>query len=306
VTAQFQIRAGPAHFLQRLGISRKTWISTEHPIDEQLALFLRVRADVVVGTATALRRIARATEAASVGAKPPRTVFCAGGLADIETRETVKRVFGIEPVGLYGQTEIGYVAWQCEQRADFYVNADTHLVEILRDGRPAGPGELGTIVVTDLRARTMPLLRYNTADLAVAAAGLCAGGRRLPLLGSIEGRARGSVLLEEGRVLTTRAIVDHLAGTLRLGEYRLHQETTSRFRFEMTSGAAGDRGVGKKDAYRQPDKVAILRHLRQILGEDVGISIETVRPWPSDGTGKTHTIFSVVPMPGLGPNRANR
>ena len=292
-TAQFQIKPGPPHILQRFGISRKTWISTAQSIEDQLAQLLEAKADVVVGTATALRRIARASEAVQATLKRPRVVFCAGELLDAETRQLVIRVFGREPVGLYGQTEVGYIAWQCEHRGPFHVNADTHFVEVLRDGLPVHPGELGTIVVTDLRARTMPLIRYNTADLAIAASGGCSCGRQLPLMGSIEGRERASILLGDGRLLTTRQILDHLADTLRLGEYRLYQESLKKFRLELTFHAL----VGHTRIENvEPDSnvhLILLGHLRKLLGE-IDLSIGIVKPWPADGTGKTHAIFSGV------------
>lgn len=292
-TAQFQIKPGPSHMLQRFGISRKTWISTQRSIEDQLAQLLEAKADVVVGTATALRRIARASEAAQAILKRPRVVFCAGELVDAETRQLVTRVFGREPVGLYGQTEVGYIAWQCEQRGLFHVNADTHYVEVLRDGITANPGELGTIVVTDLRARTMPFLRYNTGDLAMAESGGCSCGRQLPLIGSIEGRERASILLGDGRLLTTRMILDHLAGTLRLGEYRLYQESLTKFRLEITCHALdGHPGLENVDP-DSPDHLTVLRHFRKLLGE-IDLSIRIVKPWPADGTGKTHAIFSAV------------
>lgn len=292
-TAQFQIKPGPSHMLQRFGISRKTWISTERSIEDQLAQLLEAKADVVVGTATALRRIARASEAAQVTFKGPRVVFCAGELVDAETRQLVTRVFSREPVGLYGQTEVGYIAWQCEQRGSFHVNADTHVVEVLRDGIPAHPGELGTIVVTDLRARTMPLIRYNTADLAMAASGGCSCGRELPLIGSIEGRERASFLLGDGRILTTKMILDHLAGTLRLGEYRLYQESLKKFRLELTCHAVDDHPGLENVAQDSHDHLTVLRHLRKLLG-GVDLSISIVKPWPAEGTGKTQAIFSAV------------
>ncbi len=290
MTAQFQIKSGPSHILQRIGVSRKTWISTERSIEEQLVGFLDAKADVVVGTATALRRLAQAIEAHGARPKQPRILFCAGELLDSETSGLVKRALGVDAIGLYGQTEVGYVAWQCEQRAGFHVNADTHFVEILSGGKPAREGELGTIVVTDLRTRTMPFLRYDTGDLAVAARGPCACGRTLPTLGSIEGRVRGSVLLEDGRILTARVIIDHLARRLPLGGYRLYQVSMNEFRLELTW--EGARVMGQQ--------ATILSHLRQILGE-VEISIKNVDPWPADGTGKTHTIFSAVPILNLAP-----
>lgn len=300
MSAQFQILPGPSHFMQRFGISRKIWISTELPIEEQMTRLLEAKADVLIGTPTALRRIAYAIRANGKELKQPLIVFGAGELLDVETSRAINQAFGIDPVGLYGQTEVGYVAWQCEQRNSFHLNADTHLVEVLDDGRQVGPGELGKIVITDLYAKTMPFIRYDTKDLVITASAPCSCNRQLPLLGSIEGRASGSILLRDGRTLTTRCIVNHLAGVLRMGQYRLYQEGLDLFRVELVSGsdvAAGHK-TGELGMSNQNLKTAVLKRLGEILG-DVQISFETVGPGKPDGTGKTQTVFSNVPIPGL-------
>ena len=298
VTAQFQILSGPSHPLQRFGISTKTWISTELPIEEQLVQFIGAKADVVVGTPTALRRIAEAIETFRERPKEPRIVFAAGELLDDETSEVIKKVFGVKPVGVYGQTEVGYLAWQCERRNNFHLNADTHLVEVIKDSRPADPGELGRIVVSDLYAKTMPFLRYDTTDLAIAASDGCPCGRKLPVITSIEGRAHGSLCLRDGRILTTRRIVNHMADILPLGEYRLYQETIDRVRIELTPSTSGKSGFAEINMQGGNLEAVVLKRLRQLMG-GVEFSVKTVAPWQHDGSGKTHTVFSKVPIPGL-------
>jgi phenylacetate-CoA ligase len=281
VTVQFQIKPGPPHPLQRLGIGRKVWISTAHPILDQMQAFVEARADVVVGTATALRNLAGALQVAGLTPKRPRFVLCAGELLDSETRRMVNEALRADPIALYGQTEVGYVAWECERRTGLHVNADTHLVEVLQNGEDAAEGELGNIVITDLRSRTMPLLRYATGDLGIAASSPCECGRFFPRLASIEGRARSSVLLADGRTVTTRTIVNQLAGSLRLGHYRLHQLGLAQFRLELSDAAEED---GLDDA---------IGRLFELLGE-VELAVDRMPPWPPDATGKTHTVFSTM------------
>jgi hypothetical protein len=88
-------------------------------------------------------------------------------------------------------------------------------------------------------------------------------------------------------------ILDHLAGTLRLGEYRLYQESLGKFRLELTCHALdGHPGRENMDPDSR-DHLTVLRHLRKLLGE-VDLSIRIVKPWPADGTGKTNAIFSAV------------
>jgi phenylacetate-CoA ligase len=240
ITAHFDSQPAPSHPLQRLGISRSMWIEPRLPIAEQLAAFRASSADVVVGTPTVLRRMCRAIESAGGGFARPRIVFCQGEALDTGTRVLIERVLGSAPIELYGLTEVGFVAWQCERRDALHVSAETCLAEVRRDGRAARPGELGALVVTDLRGRTQPLIRYDTGDLAEAAASRCPCGRSLPLIGSIEGRARSAVTLPDGRTVTMRAIVEQLSGLLPPDRYRLHQETATRFRLQLDPSAVSD------------------------------------------------------------------
>ena len=48
----------------------------------------------------------------------------------------------------------------------------------------------------------------------------------------------------------------------------------------------------------QETQEAVFKRLRELLG-NVNLSFETVGPWQPDGTGKTHTVFSAVPIAGL-------
>jgi phenylacetate-CoA ligase len=267
--------------LQRLGISKSTWISTRSGIAQQLAAFGAAGADVVVGMPSVLRRMCGAIEAAGARFTRPRIVFCHGEVLDSGTRAQIERVLGVIPIDLYGLTEVGFVAWQCERRGALHISADTCLAEVRRGGRTAQPGELGALVVTDLRGRSMPMIRYDTGDLAVAMAGSCPCGRSLPVIGSIEGRARCAVTLADGRVLTARTIVDHLAGTLPPDRYRLHKETATRFRFHL------DRGVAS-NADRS------MRRLSELLG---GAEIHLVDDLPpaANGTQKSHPVSSAIP-----------
>ena len=196
-TVHFEAHAGPAHPLQRLGVSRTAWISPELETGEMAERFVAARADAVAATPTVLRRLCGALD----GQAPrPRVVFSQGEVLDRGTAGLVERVLGTAPVDVYGLTEAGYVGWQCERREHLHVNAEVCMVEVLVDGRRAAPGEVGSVVVTDLRGRTAPMIRYDTGDLAFAPEEPCACGRTLPLLGRVAGRAREALAAPGGRM----------------------------------------------------------------------------------------------------------
>lgn len=286
-TAQFQILPGPQLRLQKLGISRKTWISTAAPLAVQLRQFLAADADVVAGTPTALRAICAEIEREGLQAPPcrPRIVFGAGELMDQSTRSAVERVLGVVPIGLYGQTEVGYAAFQCEHREHFHWAADTHLLEVLQRGVPAPAGELGRLVVTDLRTRTMPFLRCDTGDLARSSPLDCPCGRTFPSLKALGGRARSAVNLPSGVVLTVSDIVEALTPAVALGGFRIAQQASGACVLTFLAGVP--------DRRRQ----AAMERFAALTAGTLPLSQNETPSWETDHTGKTHCVSSEVPLP---------
>jgi len=158
-------------------------------------------------------------------------------------RRQLERGFGIPIHMSYGLNEIGMVAVCCDA-GRYHVNAEHCLVEITRaDGEPCRPGEVGHVVVTGLRNFAMPLLRYDTGDLAEAVDGDCPCGRTLPAFGEIEGRFRRYAGLPQGTREKVRAVrlaleamsAEELAF---LRQYQLHQDADDQFTLRVR--AVGD------------------------------------------------------------------
>ncbi len=78
------------------------------------------------------------------------------------------------------------MAWECRHSGDLHTCDDGVLVEVLRDGRPAEPGERGEVVVTNLHAYAMPFIRYRIGDLATRGAP-CGCGAPFSTIGEITG-----------------------------------------------------------------------------------------------------------------------
>jgi phenylacetate-CoA ligase len=277
-TAQFQILAGPRVWLQGLGIAPKWWVSTAQPMTRQLRQLAEARPHVWVGTPTALRNAARGVQQMGLRLEPARLVVAAGELLEPATRQLLRAVLGADPISVYGTTETGYLAWQCERRELLHVNADTHLVEILRGERPAVPGELGEVVVTDLVAHTLPLLRYRTGDLARAPLGACACGRGLPTI-EVVGRASTTLQLP-GRLVPLPEVVAALAGVAPVGAFLVRQDEAGRIRLELREPAGA------------PAALARLSRLVAPLPVD---AVE-VEGWPDPGTGKTPIVKSALEL----------
>ncbi len=136
-----------------------------------------------------------------------RGVISAGETLHDATRSRVSAFFGCPMLSRYAAEELGVLAQECPEQQQHHLNTSSYLIEILgRDvDRPVEPGEVGRIVVTDLYSHAMPLIRYDTGDLASYAL-TCSCGRPGLILSSLNGRMNEEVSDVEGRRVLDSAI----------------------------------------------------------------------------------------------------
>jgi phenylacetate-CoA ligase len=121
-----------------------------------------------------------------------RAICTAGELLAPGRRQTVAEAWGVPVFDNYGMTEIGVAVVDCPLQRP-HPQTDYFYFEILREDRqtPADPGETGLLVVTTLKRRGTPLVRYLTGDRARLVPGRCACGREMTL--EIRGRTEDTV-----------------------------------------------------------------------------------------------------------------
>jgi phenylacetate-CoA ligase len=116
-----------------------------------------------------------------------------------DMRERINRVFPVPLHQNYGLNELGLVASKCPEGGRYHVHSEAFHVEIVKDdGQPCKVGEQGRIVVTGLMSLGMPLLRYNTDDVATMTDQNCPCGRTLPCFGEVAGRYSRIAYLPQG------------------------------------------------------------------------------------------------------------
>ncbi len=188
-------------------LMRQVYVDSFHlgpdELDQALATISRFRPACVVAFTSAALIVAR--WALAKGWRPP------AGLSSVITgaealfpadRELLERVFGCPVFETYGSREFMLMAAECPAHQGLHVSMENLYIELLKDGKPARPGEVGEVVVTDLHNGAQPFIRYRNGDLAVWAEGQCACGRGLPRLGRVEGRVLDLLRTPDGRELT--------------------------------------------------------------------------------------------------------
>jgi phenylacetate-CoA ligase len=200
-------------------------------------------------------------------------------------RKALEEAFGPEVFETYGSREVMLMATECEAHAGLHTSMETLIVEVVvrEDGavRTAKPGELGEVLVTDLTNHAMPFIRYANGDMAVAGPDeICACGRALPRLASVEGRVTETLVDGNGaRVngLVFNVVIAYLAHGIRQFQVIQHKDKSVTLRIAPTP--AYDAAIE-----------ATLRETWQKYLVGIPVKLELVDELPISPTGKRQVV----------------
>lgn len=157
-------------------------------VDAALAYLRGQRPLVVAGPPSELFFMARGLRERGL-AEPAAPFARVGGEQLFEfQRAAIERYLGARALDSYGCTEIGPVAGECAA-GSLHVYADHVHLEIFDGAVPARPGEFGDVVLTALRNRAMPLVRYRVGDRARLVPGGCRCGLPHAVIADLQARA---------------------------------------------------------------------------------------------------------------------
>jgi len=270
---------------QSLGIYRSWRIDCRLSPADILRRLVELQPDVLVGLSGVLTRIAACMTGRDAPLVRPRIVVAAGEVLTPHMRDRVARAFLAPVFELYASFEVGVLAWQCPAGGDMHVCDDGVVLEVVRDGRPARPGERGEVVVTALHSFAMPFLRYRLGDIVTNGAATCSCGRPFSTISSIQGRMIDYFRLPDGRLLHPYEIVSVLRTTCDwILQYRLIQERENRIVLQIVPAAAP-----------ADSQLAELRErIGRIVGTAAGVHLEIVASIPLEPTGKFRVSRSFV------------
>lgn len=121
---------------------------------------------------------------------PLERIFTWGDCLFPHYRELIEKYFECTVHDCYGLGEGLQVAAQCDKGGALHVAEHKVYIEILKSSRDDnGTDEsLGKILITRFETGPMPLIRYDSGDLASFVAGECECGRKLKMISRIHGR----------------------------------------------------------------------------------------------------------------------
>lgn len=100
-----------------------------------------------------------------------------------EMKHKIEEVFHCKVYDRYGCREVGNIAHECKFRDGLHINWQNVYIEIINKGKyPWLDPEYGDIVVTCLKNKSMPLIRYFIGDLGKIDYSVCRCGMESPRL----------------------------------------------------------------------------------------------------------------------------
>jgi phenylacetate-CoA ligase len=249
-------------------------------LDSVVSSLEAYKPDVMVGYPSLFQLLSEKTR----GKIRPRTIFCTGEILSNHCRDLLGSAFGAHVIDSYGCTEVGDISWECpDEQTGYHINADSVIVEFVKDGENVAAGEEGEIVLTNLFNYAMPFIRYRIGDVGIPSNEECPCGRTLPLMRLLKGRSDDFVMLPDGTKLSPLSILN-MENFPDVLEYRIIQKKTNLFEVWL-----------KMDKTHERDSVTrCIFSLRKMLGDNVEIKPVIVDEIPRDNSGKLRRVISEI------------
>ncbi len=273
-TLEIRMQPGSKHFVQKFGVAPKEWLSILDSPTHWAERLARGLHDCVMAGAGTLDLLA---DASLNGPRlhPPRIIISDSEPLSPQARCKIRSLLQADPIDVYGLVEVSNFAWQCEQRQGFHISADSHIVEI------AAPlGQSGNLLVTALGMWTMPIIRYDTGDLATMANAPCKCGRTLPLLKTIVGRNVDSISTGDGGYLLWPFFHEVLGSEPGLLQWQVRQETLKRVLVNVVLKEPSEQVVARIES-----------RLRGQLPAGLTIQVQPVKSIPLERNGKRRLVI---------------
>ena len=202
------------------------------------------------------------------------------------TREKLKSVFGCNVVSLYSNQENGILAQECNENTEFHLNTASYYFEFLKldKDEPAELSEPARIVVTDLFNYAMPLIRYDTGDIALLK-DKCECRWDTKVVKSILGRVMDCIYDTKGDIISPVTITNYMWPFNKLLQFQFIQDDEKVYTLKL-NGAQGN--------YTDDEFISLFREL---LGKDANIKIEHIKEIPVLNSGKRkHVVCNYKPL----------
>lgn len=197
------------------------------------------------------------------------------------TKETLGKHLDTQVLSRYSSEEVGMIAQQTLQSPNnFVVNHASYHVEILNldNDKPVKPGEFGRIVVTDLFNYAMPIIRYDTGDIAK----LALNEDGVEVLEQIEGRKMDVIHDSKGNIVSSFVVYTKFYNYYHLlKQYQFIQQGEKEYEVKLNL---------QGENFEFEDE--LITSIKSDFGSDANVVITYVDEIPPLSSGKRRKVIN--------------
>ncbi len=294
-------RVGVCHGYFRTNLpksSRKLWFQNQifipskvldkHFLENTRSLLKSKKVKVLIGFPSAMALLA--TYCLEQGDRPEEFGI-QGILAFAENltakhRDYLVKAFGCPVHSRYATEELGVLGYQTDNHSGFELNSLNYIIEVLDLDKDVSvkPGEVGRVVVTDLHSDAMPLIRYETGDLAQLGQVFDENPNWAKSLTSLSGRSVQLLYATNGERLYPLYMDLFMEESEIFVQYQMIQESKKLFTLKLVPKSNYDPADFSEDA--------LIADLKNWLGSDAEINIQLVEDIEKLPSGKRPYIIN--------------
>ena len=202
---------------------------------------------------------------------------------DPTTKTIIQKRFCAPVVSRYSNQELGIMAQQPFDSDDFVINVASFYFELLdlEEDKPVACGCPGRIVVTDLFNHSMPLIRYDTGDVAILNENV-ENNSHLPTFKRIDGRRVDFIYDTKGNLLSPYVINSPMHVYMDIQQYQFIQDSSNHYTMLLNL----------KEGVQFKNESDMLSMLKTYLGNDAIIEVKYVNEIPVLKSGKRKQVIN--------------
>jgi phenylacetate-CoA ligase len=263
---------------------------TEQDIETYIQRINESKPKIVRGYAGSLYEVCKYAQKKKIRLHAPEIVVSAAENLSDTMRSVIESNFGTKVFDYYGSREASNLAGQCHQGLLHPFSFWNYLEVLDSANHPVAEGGVGRVIVTNLHNFSMPLIRYEIGDMAIAGPENCSCGSFLPALKKVTGRITSPFIRKNGTTVPAEFFI-HLLGVVcfeegKFEKFQVIQEDYEKIRIKLVTHNE------LSDKYRNE----VDEKIRFVMGPECIIIWEPVAEIPKTPSGKYVYTISQVKM----------